>query len=106
MQCQDEKHSFSWTWIQAEARDRDVTLYGNQHTFSWIQIYVSDSKESTKEKEIKESFSKLIYYLLSQTMKISKSLQPKLNMLLPIIPSLTFFFFSPLYIFLQSNHHL
>lgn len=66
---------------------------GNQHTFSWIQIDIRDSKQSTKEKEIEKSLSLNWFLLLSQPMKISKALHPKLNMMLPIILSLTFFFF-------------
>lgn len=54
---------------------------------------MSDSKQSAKEKEIEKSSCKLISSLLSQPMKISKSLHPKLKFMLPIVLSLTFFFF-------------
>lgn len=77
-------------------------LCGNQHTFSWIQIHISDFEHSTREKDIAVS-SKLISSHLSHPMKTSKSLHPKLNMMFPIVPSLMFFFFFLLYVFLQSS---
>lgn len=104
MQCRAEKQIYVHEpWIQTEAGDRDMTPCGNQHTLFWIQRDISDSEQSAKEKEIEKSSSKLISSLLSQPMKISKSLHPKLKFILPIALPLTFFFFFLYYIFLQSR---
>lgn len=83
-----------------------MTPCGNQHTFFWIQSDMSDSKQSAKEKEIEKSSCKLISSLLSQPMKISKSLHPKLKFMLPIVLSLTFFFFFNIIYSYKADHHL
>lgn len=46
---------FHEPWIQMEARDRDMISCGNHHTFSWLQMDISDSEQSTKKEEVKES---------------------------------------------------
>lgn len=104
MQCQAEKQIYVHEpWTQTEARDRDIIPCRNPHTFFWIQRDISDSEQCAKETEIEKSSSKLISSLLSQPMKISKSLHPKLKFMLPIVLSLTFFFCLLHYIFLQGR---